>query len=70
MYEGVAAPLRPPGGGEGHRREEAGLARASLDRSVPEEIAIDLDDLRKDGLNLKRIRRLTLRLKSDGRAAG
>jgi hypothetical protein len=40
----------------------------SLDRSVPEEIAIDLDDLRKDGLNLKRIAELTLRLKSDGRA--
>jgi hypothetical protein len=40
----------------------------SLDRSVPEEIVIDLDDLRKDGLNLKRITELTLRLKSDGRA--
>jgi hypothetical protein len=40
----------------------------SLDRSVPEEIAIDLNDLRKDGLNLKRISELTLRLKSDGHA--
>ena len=40
----------------------------SLDRSVPEDIVIDLNDLRKDGLNLKRISELTLRLKSDGRA--
>ena len=34
----------------------------SLDRSVPDDIVIDLDDLRKDGLNLKRITELTLRL--------
>ena len=40
----------------------------SLDRSVPEDIVIDLNDLRKDGLNLKRISELTLRLQSDGRA--
>jgi len=39
-----------------------------LDRSVPDEIAVDLDDLRKAGFNLKRITELTLRLKSDGRA--
>jgi hypothetical protein len=40
----------------------------SLDRSVPEDIVIDLDDLRKNGINLKRVSELTLRLKSDGRA--
>jgi hypothetical protein len=40
----------------------------SLDRSIPDDIVIDLDALRKDGLNLKRIAEFTLRLKSDGRA--
>jgi hypothetical protein len=40
----------------------------SLDRSVPDDITIDLEALRKDGLNLKRITEFTLRLKSDGRA--
>jgi len=40
----------------------------SLDRSAPEDIAIDLAAARKDGINLKRISELTLRLKSDGRA--
>jgi len=40
----------------------------SLDRSAPEDIVIDLNALRKDGINLKRITELTLRLKSDGRA--
>jgi hypothetical protein len=39
-----------------------------LDRSAPDEIVIDLNDLRKDGLDLKHIADLTLRLKSDGRA--
>jgi hypothetical protein len=39
-----------------------------LDRSVPDSVVIDLEDLRKDGLDLKHIADLTLRLKSDGRA--
>jgi hypothetical protein len=60
--------LRPAGGGEGRERQEAHVARSQLDRSAPTEIAIDLDDLRKDGLDLKHIADLTLRLKSDGRA--
>ena len=50
---------------EGHKRVAAEL---SLDRAVPEDIVIDLGALKKNGINLRSVQQLVLRMKSDGRA--